>query len=323
MTVALCMGKGNRVVHQIINGIGVIALLISFVAIMIVPSRLYEVCISPILQQNVSGAGTANLSAYPFMSSGGKLLCAVVHLAKISHAIMVTPCAAALLLCALIVQFLNIYTIHKLLDSSVSPASVVDINNSLRISLLSPEQHAVCSDDMMLPPGWVKLHDDHVTYYANADLRAFQCTHPSLNAPPFQLDKTDYVTGLPAIDAPAWRWMKYLWWREVKSTHSVIGTLCALSSRFGCKCLSPPRDVVFQSRLWFRMLHTLSSWASSFCVHTVTFIALGFRANPNQTATMGPEDAYAATEHSPHMSWIPYAAQLLGQSIPFSIYRYM
>jgi hypothetical protein len=246
----------------------------------------------------------------------------VIHIDKISHSTIVTNFAATLLISALIIQILNIYTNHVLLDSSVSPASVVNIKNSLRANLLSPEEHDARSDDMMLPPGWVKLNDDQVTYYANADLRAFQCTHPTLNAPPFQLDKTDYITGLPAINAPAWRWMKYLWWREVKSTHSVVGTLCALSNRFGCTCLSPPRDIVFQSRLWFRIWYMLSSLTSSFCVHTITFVLLGESILDTDFSDMKSEDAYAATEQSPHVSWIPYAAQLLGVSIPFSIYRY-
>ncbi len=242
----------------------------------------------------------------------------VVHFAKMSHATIVTPCAAALLLTALLLQILNFYTNHVLLDGSVLPAGVVDIKNSLRAQLISLEEHG---DDMMLPPGWVKLNDDQVTYYANAHLHAFQCTHPSLNAPPFQLDKTDYITGLPAIDAPAWRWMKYLWWRQVKSTHSVVGTLCALSHRFGCECLSPPRDIVFQSRLWFRIWYMLSSMSTSFSVHTIAFIFLGSNILNQNLVTGKADNAYAAAEQSSQRSWIPYAAQLLGVSIPFSIYR--
>jgi hypothetical protein len=68
MIVALCIGKGNRVVHQVLNGIGAIALLISVVAIMMVPSRLYQVCASPILKQSVVEA--------TLPGAGGKQLCA-------------------------------------------------------------------------------------------------------------------------------------------------------------------------------------------------------------------------------------------------------
>lgn len=68
MIVALCIGKGNRVVHQVLNGIGAIALLISVVGIMMVPSRLYQVCASPILQQSVVEA--------TMPGAGGKQLCA-------------------------------------------------------------------------------------------------------------------------------------------------------------------------------------------------------------------------------------------------------
>ena len=48
MAIALCIGKGNRFIHQILNGIAVIALLISVVSIMNVPVRLYQVCVSPL-----------------------------------------------------------------------------------------------------------------------------------------------------------------------------------------------------------------------------------------------------------------------------------
>ena len=198
----------------------------------------------------------------------------------------------------------------------------MDINNSLSEKLLSPEEHAARSDDMMLPPGWIKLRDGQITYYANASLHAFQCTHPSLNAPPFQLDKTDYITGLPATDAPAWHWMRYLWWREVKSTHSVLGTLCALSHRFGWKRLSPPRDMVFQSRLWFRIWYFLSSLTSSFSLHTTVFMLLGSSILKQDFFNGAkPDQCYAAAEQSSQKSWIPYVSQFLLVSIPFSIYR--
>lgn len=67
----------------------------------------------------------------------------------------------------------------------------------------------------------------------------------------------------------------------------------------------------------------LSSLTSSFCVHTITFILLGQSIlYTHYSDDEKSEDMYAATEQSPHVSWIPYAAQLLGVSIPFSIYRY-
>jgi hypothetical protein len=51
MFVALCVGKGSRIVIQILNGVAVIALLISVVSIMNIPARLFEVCLRPLLGQ--------------------------------------------------------------------------------------------------------------------------------------------------------------------------------------------------------------------------------------------------------------------------------
>jgi hypothetical protein len=52
IAIALCIGKGSRMIHQILGGIAAIALLISVVAVMNVPARLFQVCIIPSLQQS-------------------------------------------------------------------------------------------------------------------------------------------------------------------------------------------------------------------------------------------------------------------------------
>ena len=56
MVVALCFGKGNRMILQVLNGIAIIALLISVACVMNVPARIYTVCYSPIFQQQLQSA---------------------------------------------------------------------------------------------------------------------------------------------------------------------------------------------------------------------------------------------------------------------------
>ena len=75
MIVALCIDKGNRIIHQILNGIAVIALLISVASIMNVPARLYQVCLSPVLEQALAQSGSNMSVSYTF-DFGGKSPCA-------------------------------------------------------------------------------------------------------------------------------------------------------------------------------------------------------------------------------------------------------
>jgi hypothetical protein len=56
MVVALCFGKGNRMILQVLNGIAIIALLISVACVMNVPARIYTVCYGPIFQQQFQSA---------------------------------------------------------------------------------------------------------------------------------------------------------------------------------------------------------------------------------------------------------------------------
>ena len=73
MTIALYIGKGNRIIHQILNGIAVITLLISVASIMNVPARLYQVCLSPILD-NLDNVGGSSRSVSYTLDVGGKRL---------------------------------------------------------------------------------------------------------------------------------------------------------------------------------------------------------------------------------------------------------
>jgi hypothetical protein len=125
MAIALYIGKGNRIIHQILNGIAVITLLISVASIMNVPARLYQVCLSPTLD-NLSNLGGSSRSVSYTLDVGGKRLRTAPSFAKISHAAIVTARAAALLLAALLFQILNIAANHKLLDGSVAPAGATE-----------------------------------------------------------------------------------------------------------------------------------------------------------------------------------------------------
>ena len=69
MMIALLIGKGNRIMHQILNSIAVLALLISVISIMNVPVRLYQVCVSPIFVQMKLPAGVVSVS-YTFDIGG-------------------------------------------------------------------------------------------------------------------------------------------------------------------------------------------------------------------------------------------------------------
>jgi hypothetical protein len=202
------------------------------------------------------------------------------------------------------------------------------------VAVASPNQQSRAAADLQLPPEWTKLTDDHgVTYYANASLDSFQYTHPSLNVPPFAPDMTDYIMGHPAPEAPAWSWMMYLWLREVKSTHSVVGTLCAVSL-FGRSLCDPPRDAVFQRRVWFRIWFMISSLATSLFLQAVLSLIFGsieYSASiidPRTNRTMlGVDTTVPASVYTSYCQssttcfWKPIIVQFFGVSVIFGIYR--
>lgn len=185
---------------------------------------------------------------------------------------------------------------------------------------LDKQSFAAVASGMKLPLGWTQFADDHgVTYYVEPSTGTFQYTHPSLKAPPFAPDLTDYVMGHPAPDAPAWAWMLYLWVREVKSSHSVIGTLCAVSP-FGCSLCAPPRDKLFQRRMVFRMYFMISSLISS------TFLQVAFvmQFNPSRvsTANVSADQRISQCSKSTSCTAANIFIQFMMVSIPFGIFRF-
>lgn len=71
MVVALYFGKGNRTMHQILNSIAVILLLISVISIMNVPVRLYQVCLGQLFATIVpQEASFTAVPSYTFDAGG-------------------------------------------------------------------------------------------------------------------------------------------------------------------------------------------------------------------------------------------------------------
>ena len=178
------------------------------------------------------------------------------------------------------------------------------------------KQQARAAADLQLLPGWTKDTDDcGVSYYANASLDTIQYTHPALNAPPFSPDLTDYVMGHPAPHASAWAWMLYLWLRDVKSTHSVVGTLCAL------RLCAPPRDKLFQRRIKFRMWFMVSSLLSS----TFFYASFAIRFSPNLNLLTAEELSLGQQIHAcqriPRCFLLTTAFYVVIVSVPFGIFR--
>lgn len=178
------------------------------------------------------------------------------------------------------------------------------------------KQQSRAAADLQLPPGWTKFTDDYgVSYYSNAPLGTIQYTHPSLNAPPFSPDLTDYVMGHPAPHASAWAWMLYLWLREVKATHSVVGTLCAL------RLCAPPRDQVFQRRIIFRMWFMTTSLLAS----TFFYAAFALRFSPNFNLLTDQElslkQQVAACQTHTRCFLLTSAFYAIFVSVPFAIFR--
>jgi hypothetical protein len=71
---ALFMGKGSRMIHQILSVIAAVALLISVSSVMNVPARFYSVCINPSMQQIPSSGVTVSISVSYTFDVGGELL---------------------------------------------------------------------------------------------------------------------------------------------------------------------------------------------------------------------------------------------------------
>ena len=71
MVIALYFGKGNRTMHQILNSIAVILLLISVISIMNVPVRLYQVCIGQTFAfSTAKGLSFTAVPSYTFDAGG-------------------------------------------------------------------------------------------------------------------------------------------------------------------------------------------------------------------------------------------------------------
>jgi hypothetical protein len=215
------------------------------------------------------------------------------------------------------------HTTGSLLSAQVQPE---EPQCSLNVGIASPNQQSRdgAAADIQLPAGWVKLTDCYGTYYGNANLNTFQRTHPSLNAPPFALEMTDYNFGHPAPDAPAWAWMMYLWLREVKSTHSVVGTLCAVSL-CGRRLCAPPRDTLFQRRTGFRIWLLISFLLASLCFHaslTISFGASELGVSPfSRTPSFTSGQLVRECGQSRNCFWKPAIIQAFVVSLPFGIYR--
>jgi hypothetical protein len=176
-------------------------------------------------------------------------------------------------------------------------------------------QETCLASDKQLPLGWMRLTDDHgVSYYVEPSLGTFQYTHPSLNAPPFAPEHTDYVMGHPSHDAQALAWMLYLWVREVKSSHSVIGTLCALSL-CGRRACSPPLDKLFQRRVAFRIWFMISSLLSSLLWQVCAKIL--FRRDPKSTV----DEAISGCSTDSRCTVLSIFLQMTFVSLPFGIFR--
>jgi hypothetical protein len=71
MVIALYFGKGNRTMHQILNSIAVILLLISVISIMNVPVRLYQVCLGQTFAfSSAKGVSFTAVPSYTFDAGG-------------------------------------------------------------------------------------------------------------------------------------------------------------------------------------------------------------------------------------------------------------
>ena len=68
IAVALFMGKGSRMIHQILSVIAAVFLIISVSSVMNVPARFYSVCLSPMAGQ--SGSFGSISASYTFDAGG-------------------------------------------------------------------------------------------------------------------------------------------------------------------------------------------------------------------------------------------------------------
>jgi hypothetical protein len=78
IAVALFMGKGSRMIHQIFSVIAAVALIISVSSVMNVPARFYSTCYNALLRQLPVSEGISISVSYTF-DVGGDLLRAPVH----------------------------------------------------------------------------------------------------------------------------------------------------------------------------------------------------------------------------------------------------
>jgi hypothetical protein len=86
MTFALCIGKGTRMMHQILNAIVIIALVISVSTMMSIPRRLFQVC----QESNVAWQQLQSTPGFVFNVSysldvGGQPLPATKQFLPLSH----------------------------------------------------------------------------------------------------------------------------------------------------------------------------------------------------------------------------------------------
>ena len=172
--------------------------------------------------------------------------------------------------------------------------SLVPVKSFDKVAVVKP---AVAANLPPLPSEWTQLNDDDgTTFYASPNV--VQYTHPSLNAPPFDLERTDYVMKHPAPDAPARSWILYLWLRDVKCTHSIMGVLCAIS------WCSLPHDIAFQRRIVWRIYLAVCN----------LFCALLFQVAGRNAISPGKECDQQCT-----LQIIP--VQILVVSVPLAIFR--
>ena len=172
------------------------------------------------------------------------------------------------------------------------------------------------------PPQWVELTDSWgVTYYANVLLNAVQYTPPALNAPPFAPERTDYIMGCPEHDASAAAWMWYLWVREMKSKHSLVGLMCALSWCGDCKVCTPPQDVHFPKWHAFRIQFFITWWASALFWRPSFSAMLGRIFLPSYISKSAVTEQVSECNTPSQCSAIISGLQLLALSVPLICFR--
>jgi hypothetical protein len=206
-------------------------------------------------------------------------------------------------------------------STPVSSDDAVDVVVVDAIGETQRDQPSRATSDMKLPPGWSKLADDYgVTCYVEPSTGNIQYTHPSLNAPPFAPNLTDYIMGYPAPDAPAWAWMLYLWMREVKSSHSVIGTLCAVSL-CGRSLCSPPRDRLFQRRVTFRIYFMITSLLSSLLFQIAVMVMQFANVSKVDSRKVQVDQAIRSCNQNRGCMVSSIFIQFIFVSLPFGIFR--